>query len=1004
MKLAFNGWNTLTYVALGLLVALSYAMVIAGASLILGQPISAGNPILISLLALALALGMNPLFARLHRAIGRTLFRGEAAQLERRDQLQRELDATSDLTQIAGLLRQALVDGLHASHVHVFFLDAGSQAFSAMPTGPSTSSQIRLPADGPLASYLKHAPGPLELGGNEALPSELSPDRAVLSVLGSTLYVPLRNETGLIGWLGLGTPGERQGASYSAAKSAYIQDVARLGAVALSRSKALADLRHRLRELDTLSHVAQAVNLSQAERDLLEVVGAAVRGLMAGDLFVSAIRAGDGPDCRLYARSEVGVLQTLEPGEAEAHLAGLLGLVIETGDSIRTDDYRGTCLAAGRRGDKNFYAWLGVPLKGGGENLGALAIGAETPGLAYSDEQEKILAAVADQAASGLLRTRLYRQIEERAQQLSTLNKVGADLAKTLELDPLLQQIMAGILSLAGCDAGLLALAEEESGDYIIRVSAGMTSRPMAGGRLDPNQEPIAAALREGRPIQASQDHELPVFFQLPDSQVDDEFCVVTVPLLAKGKPSGIIVIRSRAGQASFSEGDLALFSTFSAQASIAIENARLYTLTDQALEAKVAELSVMQRIDRDLNASLDLDRALGITLRWAVDHTGALGGMVVILGEDGDSHALSQGLLDESVHANGDIDPNQIPLLRKAFDSAKATTIEDIATEVDAPSMHPKARSLVAVPLQREARIVGGVYLEHPEARAFHTDRISFLERLADHASIAITNALLYAQVQSANLAKSEFISFISHELKTPMTSIKGYSDLLAQETVGTINQAQADFLGTIRSNADRMATLVSDLADISRIESGRLKLDFEALDLGEVLEEVIRSVRQRLQARDHRLILQGLEGQQPAWADRTRLIQILANLLSNAVKYTPEGGEITLSVVAADNVWDPKGAPRVLHVSVADNGIGISAEERHHVFQKFFRSESPQVREAPGTGLGLSITKYLVELQGGQIWFDSDVGQGTTFHFTMPVVEGFEPAANEAGTEDRA
>ncbi len=255
---------------------------------------------------------------------------------------------------------------------------------------------------------------------------------------------------------------------------------------------------------------------------------------------------------------------------------------------------------------------------------------------------------------------------------------------------------------------------------------------------------------------------------------------------------------------------------------------------------------------------------------------------------------------------------------------------------------------------------------------------------------------------MQSANLAKSEFISFISHELRTPMTSIKGYSDLLAQETVGTINQAQAEFLGTIRSNADRMASLVSDLADISRIESGRLKLEFEALDFREVAEEVVRSGRQRMQAKGHRMVFHGLEDQPAAWADRTRLIQVLANLLSNATKYTPNGGEIHLNVEAADNAWDPKGAPKVLHVALSDTGIGIPHEERHLVFQKFFRSESPQVREAPGTGLGLSITKYLVELQGGRIWFETEAGRGTTFHFTVPLVEDADRAMRQPGERE--
>lgn len=1003
MKRAFSGWSTLTYVTLGLVVALSYAMAIAGASLLLGQPVSAGNPVLISLLALGLALGLNPLYARLHRVIGSALFRGEEARRSRRAQLQQELDSTSDLDQIAGFIQQALVEGLQPTHVHVFLLDANSQTFVAMPADRPASSQLRLPVDGALAGLLRSTGTPLQVGTNGPLPSELAPDRAVLAVLGSSLYAPIGNNSALAGWLGLGEPRHRRSRVYTPLEMDYIQDVARLGAVAIARSQALTDLRHRLRELDTLSHIAQAVNLSQAERDLLDVVGEAVQDLIAGETFVSAIRAGDRPGYRIFVRREASGTQALPPDGVQAHLSGMLGKVIESGESIKTDDYRAACLAAGCRADLPFHAWVGVPLKGGTECLGALAVGTENPGLAYSDEQVKILAAVADQAASGLLRTRLYRQIEDRAQQLSTLNKVGADLARTLELDPLLQQIMGGILSLVGCDSGLLALEEEESGDFVVRVSAGITAQSAAGSRLIPDQEPIATALAEGRPVQVSEEGQLSDLLG-PLEKESEPFEIVAIPLLAKGKSLGIIFIRSKPDQSAFADADLALLSTFAAQASIAIENARLYTLTDQALEAKVAELSVMQRIDHDLNASLDLDRALGITLHWAIEHTGALGGMVVILGENGESQTFTQGLEEVSQADDGSFEMADVPLLRRSFDSAKTVFVDDIATETDSIGLHPRARSLAAVPLQREARVVGGVYLEHSEARAFNTDRLAFLERLADHASIAITNALLYAQVQSANLAKSEFISFISHELKTPMTSIKGYSDLLAQETVGTINQAQADFLGTIRSNADRMATLVSDLADISRIESGRLKLDFEALDLGEVLEEVIRSVRQRLQAKNHRLILQGLDGQEPAWADRTRLIQILANLLSNAVKYTPQDGEIVLAVDAAENVWDPNGAPRVLHVSVADNGIGISAEERHHVFQKFFRSESPQVREAPGTGLGLSITKYLVELQGGMIWFESQAGKGTTFHFTMPLVEGYEPAVKNPEPDSQA
>lgn len=124
--------------------------------------------------------------------------------------------------------------------------------------------------------------------------------------------------------------------------------------------------------------------------------------------------------------------------------------------------------------------------------------------------------------------------------------------------------------------------------------------------------------------------------------------------------------------------------------------------------------------------------------------------------------------------------------------------------------------------------------------------------------------------------------------------------------------------------------------------------------------------------------------------WGDRTRLIQVLTNLVNNAYKYTPSGGEITVTAEFTDNQWNPEGAAKVIHISVKDSGIGITPENQKKIFQKFFRADDQKVRDIPGTGLGLNITKTLVEMQGGQIWFESVVDVGTTFHFTVPVVEG--------------
>jgi signal transduction histidine kinase len=162
---------------------------------------------------------------------------------------------------------------------------------------------------------------------------------------------------------------------------------------------------------------------------------------------------------------------------------------------------------------------------------------------------------------------------------------------------------------------------------------------------------------------------------------------------------------------------------------------------------------------------------------------------------------------------------------------------------------------------------------------------------------------------------------------------------------------------------------------------------LDFKSFALLEVVEEVVRSTRRQIEDKGQKLAPAVPADLPLVWADRTRVVQMLVNLVSNANKYTPQGGEVLVGAEASENIWNPAGAPRVVHVWVKDNGIGISAEDQAKIFQKFFRSEDPKTREAPGTGLGLNITKSLVEMQGGKIWFESEFRQGTTFHFTIPV-----------------
>ena len=436
-----------------------------------------------------------------------------------------------------------------------------------------------------------------------------------------------------------------------------------------------------------------------------------------------------------------------------------------------------------------------------------------------------------------------------------------------------------------------------------------------------------------------------------------------------------------------FAEDDQNLLSAFAGQAAVAIENARLYTLTDRELNARVEELSVMQRIDRELNASLDVARAMRLTLEWAMRQSGAEAGLIGILEEKGIRLMAQQGYEEIEQTYKDTFMPLEQTAMRIAVETSQP---QRVTLEENQPGLLAGARTQTVVPIRREANVIGLIVMESRSIEVQQDEALTFLTRLSDHAAIAIANAQLYHEVQAANDAKSEFVSFVAHELKNPMTSIKGYTELLAKGAVGAITDMQANFLSTIHSNVERMSTLVSDLNDNSKIEAGRLRMDFKALDISDVIDEVMRSTKRQMDDKKQSSNLIIPAKLPKTWADPTRLAQIITNLVSNANKYTPEGGVITIGAEKSANRWDPEGAAEVVHIWVQDTGIGISLDDQKKIFEKFFRSEDSKAREAPGTGLGLNITKSLIEMMGGRIWFESEFRQGTTFHFTVPVAEG--------------
>jgi signal transduction histidine kinase len=207
----------------------------------------------------------------------------------------------------------------------------------------------------------------------------------------------------------------------------------------------------------------------------------------------------------------------------------------------------------------------------------------------------------------------------------------------------------------------------------------------------------------------------------------------------------------------------------------------------------------------------------------------------------------------------------------------------------------------------------------------------------------------------------KNEFISTVSHELRTPMTSIKGYTDLLFLGMAGGLTDAQRNFLKIIKSNADRLTALVNDILDISRIETGRMRLTIGALDLGQIIGQIVVSFQGQYREKGLNLVWEEPQGLPDVRGDAARVAQVLSNLIANAWQYSPAGGTVTVSVHAVDGF---------LQTDVSDTGIGISPDDVGRIFDRFYRADHPMVQEAEGTGLGLSIVKMFVEMLGGEIW----------------------------------
>jgi signal transduction histidine kinase len=929
------------YGILGLLTAGGYALLVTGLGIILTGMIPT---VLAGVMIFALALLLNPLRRYLENRVDAVFFRGERTYQDRLQTFSSDLTRVVEVADIRSALRDFIQRSLSPSQLHIYTYEPLSEQYVAAvdETGRPTSD-LRFPTSSGLVRTLDKQQASLFIGETTSVPAVIQPERARILLLGTQLFVPLPGRQRLAGWVALGQ--RLSGEPYSARELSFAESLCDHAAVAIERAQVVVNMENRVREMNVLARVAQGINVTLQLDDILELIYAQTSQIIPSDDFLIVLfNAEKNQLDRIFYVENNERLHMLENQSVQGQI--LEQEVIRQRRSIIADDYVQECRKYGVLLDQSsLSAWLGVPLNAGAETIGAVSLAKRDPNVSYTREQVNLLQAIADQAAGALIKARLLQETERRARQMASLNEIMRQLTSTLDLPVLLQSILDSAVNILECKAGQLILTDLKTQELVIQAAVG----------------------------------------DLDGEWSETDGASLEVPLQVKERIIGILAVVNKRDGSPFIKEDRSLLAAFAAQAAVAIENARLYTLTDKALAARVEELSVMQRIDRELNASLDVSRALRITLEWAIEQSGAAAGLVGLVEDEGHIRIMAHtGYSDELAECeDGNLPLQLLPLIETIQHGA-----QDIIHLDSVDALRKDTQIRILVPIKRETTMMGFVFLEWMSAKSHSEEILNFLVRLSDHAAIAISNAQLYNAVQSANVAKSEFVSFVSHELKNPMTSIKGYTELLAAGAVGPINEAQANFLNTIRSNVDRMSTLVSDLADVSRIEAGRMRLEFKAFGVKEVVDEVLRSMRRQIEEKEQTLTIQMPELPN-VWADRTRILQIITNLISNANKYTPNGGQIIAAAETSANDWDSEGPRWVVHFWVQDNGIGIADEDQSKIFQKFFRSEDPKTREVTGTGLGLNITRALIELQGGRIWFESAYRKGTTFHFTIPIAD---------------
>ncbi len=641
---------------------------------------------------------------------------------------------------------------------------------------------------------------------------------------------------------------------------------------------------------------------------------------------------------------------------------------------------------------------LAVPLRKDDLLLGAFAVYRQEV-RPFSGKQIALLQNFAAQAVIAMENARLLtEQREALEQQTATAEVLQVINSSPGDLKPVFDAILEKAHTLCESTHGVLATFDGEC--FRAVATHGLPDEFVDLVSLP--YPPHSGSLEERLVLGDEFVHvpDVAVMEARPDNPISraavDLTAVRTVLLLPLRKDGTLLgyISAHRKEVRPFTDKQIALLQNFAAQAVIAMENARLLgelrERTDD-LARSVEELKVLGEVGQAVSSTLDLHSVLVTILNRSITLAGADAGVIfrysraerafrfveAVGWDEATVNHVRDLNVEETVTALGQAVANRAPLQIPDLLQRPSNPLRDSAL---AAGFH----SALIVPLVGADRIMGATILERRAAGEFPEATIRLMQALASQSVLAIQNARLFREIadKSEQLAqasqhKSQFLANMSHELRTPLNAILGYTELMADGIYGELAPRAAGVLERVQNNGKHLLALINDVLDLAKIEAGQLSMELEDYAMPDVVQSVVSATEGMATTKGLKFTADIAPGLPPGRGDARRLSQVLLNLVGNAVKFT-DVGEVAIGAMAENGSFV---------LTVRDTGPGIAAADQAKIFEEFQQVDNSNTRKKGGTGLGLAISKRMVEMQGGTISVDSELGHGATFRVTLPV-----------------